>query len=161
MDIQLPQIIFQLINFSVVLGALTYLLYKPILKIFKDRSDKIEAGQKAAEENLATQNKIEEYKAKVKKEAEKKAAQILEEATQAAEKRKAEVVAQAKKDAKAEKAKAQEEITAQKKQLMTKAQAEMRAAVMEVAKKVIGQSLDKKAQTKLIDQELKAIIQSL
>jgi len=38
MDIQLPQIIFQIVNFGVVVGALTYLLYKPVKKMLDERS---------------------------------------------------------------------------------------------------------------------------
>ena len=41
MDIQLPQIIFQLVNFGVVFGAIVYLLYKPTQKILDERAKRV------------------------------------------------------------------------------------------------------------------------
>ena len=40
----------QAVNFGIVLVALTYFLYKPILRILEERRTKIEHGVKAAEE---------------------------------------------------------------------------------------------------------------
>ncbi len=42
-------LIIQAVNFGVLLGALTYLLYKPVLKILDERRSKIEEGVRAAE----------------------------------------------------------------------------------------------------------------
>ena len=49
MEIDISQILFQIVNFSVVLAALTFLLYKPIFKMFLERAKRIEEGQKAAQ----------------------------------------------------------------------------------------------------------------
>ena len=65
MDIQITQILFQAINFSVVLGALTFLLYKPVLKMFDERSQKIAEGQKAAEAAIQDKEKLEEARKKM------------------------------------------------------------------------------------------------
>jgi F-type H+-transporting ATPase subunit b len=161
MDIQLPQIIFQLINFSVVVGALSYLLYKPVQKIFEERASRIEAGLKAAEENLAQQNKIKDYQSKVKKEAEKQATDILDEARQKAEQRRKQILAEAKQEADAVLQKQMKEWETEKKQLLVSMRQELVDSVIAVSQKVIGKSLDKKEQTALIDQEIDSIVKAL
>jgi F-type H+-transporting ATPase subunit b len=42
-------LLIQAVNFGVLLGALTYLLYKPVLRILDERRAKIEEGVRAAE----------------------------------------------------------------------------------------------------------------
>ena len=76
MEIKLAQVIFQAINFLVVLSGLTFLLYKPVLKILEQRANKIKEAQQAAEATLKEKEGLEEYKKKVKKETDKKAAQF-------------------------------------------------------------------------------------
>ncbi len=161
MDIQLPQIIFQLIHFSVLVGALSYLLYKPVQKIFEERAGRIEAGLKAAEENIAQQGKIKDYQSKVKKEAEKQATEILDEARQKAEQRRKQILAEAKQESEAVREKLVKEWETEKKQLLVSMRQELVDSVIAVSQKVIGKSLDKKEQTALIDQEIDSIVKAL
>ncbi len=161
MDIQLPQILFQLVNFSVVVGALSYLLYKPVLKIFEERAKRIEAGQKAAEANLAESKKLEQLAQTVKQKAEKEAAEILEAAQQQAQTQAKKIVADAKKEGVAAVEKIKQDWEVEKTQLVKNMKAELVGAVVAASEKVIGQSLDKKAHSKLIDQEIEAIAKSL
>jgi F-type H+-transporting ATPase subunit b len=161
MDIQLPQILFQMVNFSVVVGALTYLLYKPVQKIFEERADRIAAGQKAAEESIAQQSKLDEQARKIKKEAEREAVEILEEAKQKAEARKKQIIAEAKELTDTQRAKLMEEWTAEKQQMLKQMRQELVDAVIATSQKVIGNSFDTKAQTKLIDQEIDALVKTI
>lgn len=161
MDIQVPQILFQIINFGVVVAALSFLLYKPLQKVFEERASRIAAAQKAAEENLAEQEKLEQYKKKVKHEAEKQATAILEEAKEKAEERKRKIMAEAKTEAEQEREKLVKEWQAEKNQLLQSLHTEMVDAVVSTAEKVVGSALDKKAHSKLIDQEINAIAKTL
>lgn len=161
MDIQIPQIIFQMINFGVVLGALSYLLYKPILKVLDERATRIEEGQKAADKALAEQSNIEELKKQIKQKAEKQAAQILEEAQKSAAARKAQLVAEAKKQAEAEIEKLRTQWEAEKKQLAADLEKQFVEAVLTTTEKVVGTSLDSKAQSKVIDQELSGLLKTI
>lgn len=160
MDIQLPQIIFQMINFGVVVGLLTYLLYRPILDILKERSQKIEQAQKAAEKTLAEQDKLEAYKKDVKKQAEKQAADIIAEAQDTAEKQRKQIVQKAKEEAKDIVAKAQEQWAEQEAKLARSMKEEFADAVLAVTKKVLGKSLDTKAHEKVIDQEIETMMKA-
>ena len=161
MDIQIPQIIFQIINFSVVLGALSYLLYKPILNVLDERAKRIEDGQKAAQKALTEQSNIEELKKQVKQQAEKQAAKMLDDANKAAAKRREEIIANAKTEAEELKHKLETDTKAEIKQRIAGLEGEFLAAVITTAEKVVGTSLDTKAHSKLIDEELKALVKTI
>lgn len=161
MDIQLTQILFQIINFSVVIGALTFLLYKPVLKIFDERAKRIEEGQKAAAEAIKTSEGLEKEKKKMESSLKKDRAKVLNEAQEQAKKKASDVLAKARKEAKEEHAKLLSGWEREKAQLLKEAKADMADAVIAVSAKVIGESLDSKAQQKLIDTELTSIIKSI
>ncbi len=161
MDIQLSQIFFQMINFFVVFGALTYLLYKPVLKIFDERAKRIEEGQKAAEKAIASQENIEQLRKETQTQLKKERANIVSEAQAEAKKRAQEIVAEAKNLAEAEVSRLKENWEKEKRQLMKDMRAEMTDAVMTVAQTLVGKSLDSKSHAALIDSELDAIIKKL
>ncbi len=161
MDIQLSQIFFQMINFFVVFGALTYLLYKPVLKIFDERAKRIEEGQKAAEKAIASQENIEQLRKETQTQLKKERATIVSEAQAEAKKRAQEIVAEAKNLAEAEVSRLKENWEKEKRQLMKDMRAEMTDAVMTVAQTLVGKSLDSKSHAILIDSELDAIIKKL
>lgn len=161
MQIQLTQILFQIVNFGVVLGVLWVLLYKPVLKIFAERAKRIEEGQKAAAKALENQEQIAEIKAKTEAEAKKKASQVLKEATAEAEKQKATLIEDARTAAAVEITKMKQAWTTEKAQLIQGIRADVVSTVIAASEKVIGKSLDSKAHTKLIDDELENMIKSL
>lgn len=161
MDIQFPQILFQIVNFSIVLGALWYLLYKPVLKIFAERAKRIEEGQKAATKALEQQAKIDELKAKTTQEMKKEAAKVLQQAAKEAEEQKAVILEEAKKQAVAEVERLRRDWEEEQSQRIQQINHKLVDAVIAASEKVIGVSLDKKAHSKLIDSELNQVIKSL
>jgi F-type H+-transporting ATPase subunit b len=161
MDIQLPQIIFQLINFSVVLGGLIYLLYKPVQKILDERATKVAASLDEVEKIEAEKEKIQALKAKTKREAEKEAAKILEEAKKTAAQKRDELVTKTKKSLQQEMKKAEAAWKEEKQQLIADSKKEMVTAVIEVSKLVIGKKLDKKTDQKLIADGLQEALKNV
>ena len=161
MDIQLPQLLFQIVNFSVVFGALVYLLYKPLMKILDERAERVSQSLKEAE--LATQEKekLQALKTKTKREAEKEAAEILEEAKKIASKRKQELTAETKETLAKEMQKAHSRWQAEKKQMTATMKKQLIESVIQVSGLVIGKKLDKKTNEKLITQGLEEVLQSL
>jgi len=152
MDIQLPQLLFQIVNFSVVLGAVVYLLYKPLMKILDERADRVAQSLKEAEAAELEKEKLQAFKTKAKREAEKEAAQILEEAKKLAAKRRQELATETKETLTKEMQKA-EARWQMKKQLVE--------SVIQVSGMVIGKKLDKKTSEKLIAQGLEEALRSL
>lgn len=161
MDIQITQILFQAINFSVVMGALTFLLYKPVLKMFDERSQKIAEGQKAAEAALKEKEELDQTRKKMESDLKRERATVLKEASEESKAQVQEIIATARKEAKEEKAKLLQAWEKEKTTLMNEAKQDMASAVIAVSTKVIGETLDTKAQQKLIDTELDSILKSL
>jgi len=161
MEIQLAQVIFQIINFSVVLGALTYLLYKPIIKMLEERSTKISEAQKEAENTLAEKAKLDEMKKKIKRDADKEAAEIVETAHQTASEQADRFVKKSKEQAEADKSKLMDAWENEKKNYLVQMKKAFAQSVIAVSEKVIGAEIDAKQHAKLIDQELEELIKSI
>jgi len=137
MDIQIPQIIFQTINFSVVVGALTYLLYKPVGKMLESRSKRIEESQQAATE-IQAQEIIAKAHLSAKKEAEGELATLMKKAEKQVEKLKADWQVERKKQE-------------------TELRKSFTESVILVTEKIIGK-LDAKTKTKIANQDIEALL---
>lgn len=162
MEIHLSQIIFQIINFGVVLGALTFLLYKPILKTLQNRSKKIEESQKAAEEILTEKEEIDRIKKDTLSKAKKEAAKLVEQASDLAEEKKGELMKKAKAEVKVYLEDEKKKWEAEKKTLLKNMEKDFSQAVMSVTDKILGKNIiDAKSHTKLIDQSIKEVIATL
>jgi F-type H+-transporting ATPase subunit b len=131
-----------------------------VLKILDERSSKIAQAQKAAEATLKEKAEIESLQKKAKSDAEKQASAIITEARATADEQSKQIVTEAKKQAKAEVAKLHQQWEEEKARMARAMQQEFNDSVMAVAEKVLANSLDKKAHSKLIDQELKSLIKA-
>lgn len=96
MEIKLYQLLFQIINFGILLFIMVKFLYKPILKILDQRSERIDAGLLAAQQNLDDREHLEALKKAELLKAEKEAAKIIEAAKVDAQKVTTDLLAQAK-----------------------------------------------------------------
>src|SRR5690554_2289761 len=96
MDIQISQILFQIVNFGIVFVALSYLLYKPVLKTLKQRSKKIQESQQAADELIRQKEELDKTAQKALNQAKKDATELLADAKKQADKKKEELMAKAK-----------------------------------------------------------------
>lgn len=161
MDIQITQIIFQVINFSVVVGALSVLLYKPVLKILEERAAKIAEAQKQAEATLAQQASLTEMKQKATTQAKKEAAQIVEEAKQTAQAQAEKIIQEAKSKSEQMLIQSRENWAAEKQQQQKALKDEFAVSVVAVSRKVMGEVFDEKTHTKLIDKELTQLLKLL
>ena len=161
MDIQLPQILFQIVNFSVVMGALTYLLYKPVRKILEERADQIAKGQKAAEEALAEKNKLGQLEKEAKEQADKQAAQIIEKARQDAKKVEESLEEEAKAKAEKSVAKLKANWEDEKRQHLSDMKREFVNAVVATTEKLLQEKLDEKKHQKLIEAQLDQLLKVL
>ncbi len=161
MKILFPQILFQIINFSIVMGALWYLLYKPVIKIFATRAKRIEEGQKAAQEAITQQEKIEEMKEKAQYKLQQKSAAEMKKVVAEAEKQKLSIIAQAQREAASEIAKMKENWELEKSEQARQVNQQLIEAVIATTQKVIGVKLDDKSHRQLIDQELNNILKSI
>lgn len=162
MDINISQILFQIVNFSVVVGALTILLYKPILKIFEERARRIEEGLNAAVESVKKQSEIDELKKEAKKTIAKEKAAIIKEAHSQADEAKTVILNDAKTEAQELIAKMKAEWDNEQQNMLKQSRAQMVEAVIQTAEKVLNEKLSNdKKQRELIDSQLNSILKSL
>ncbi len=88
-------LIIQAINFGVLLIALTYFLYKPVLNVLDERRKKIEQGVLDAAQAKKALDEASEESSKIIGEATGKASEIIASAKQTAEEKEKEILAQA------------------------------------------------------------------
>lgn len=105
MEINIWQILFQILNFGVVMFLLNKVLYKPVMKMLDDRAKKINDGMSQAEKNLKAGEEIEKTKKAEITKARKEAAAIMSKAEADARLKADSLIAEAKKKAKEEAAK--------------------------------------------------------
>ncbi len=161
MDIQLAQIIFQIINFGVVLGALTYFIYKPVLKLLNDRRERVAAAAAAAGEVMQDKEDLERLREKTLLKASQKAKKMENDIRSEAQAQAKLMLEQSKKEIAAREAKFSAELSKMKKEEMRSMEAVMKKAALTMAEKVIGESLDNKKHQKLLDEQIDQVIKSL
>lgn len=161
MDILVPQIIFQMINFLVVLGLLSYLLYKPILEIFKERADRIEKGQKAAQEAIEQKEKIAQYEEKKRKELDKKVTAELETASKEADKYKDSLMEKAKDEVATYVEKQRQKWEQDRTEMLNQMQTSLVDTVVLATEKVLSKKLTEKDKEQLVTAQLQQALQEL
>lgn len=158
MDIQLLQILSQMVNFGVVVAALTVLLYKPVLKILDERSQKVEAAQKAADASLLEKKALDDTRKELIAQAEKDAQEIVSEAKKDAKRIEKEIIAKAEVAAEDEINKQRQRLADDYKSAIKELRQSFVAQVAVMTEKVVGQVVDEKVITKKLDDDIQAII---
>lgn len=154
LGIDVPSLVAFFINFFILLGLLTLVLYKPVIRMLDQRSAKIKESLEQAERMKQESVRAEET-VKAEIEAGRREGQaLMNQAAQTAEKLKGEARAEARQEAEALIAKARIEIDREREESVNQLRQEFADLAILAAEKVIGQSLDKKAHEQLIDKVL-------
>jgi F-type H+-transporting ATPase subunit b len=154
MQINFIQIIFQVLNFGLLLFILTKFFYRPILKSLTNREKKIAAGLKAAEANLTEKSRIAQLKTKELIKAEQEAAAILATAHSKAEVVGREIVADAKTAAQNEVKKEYERLEETIQTEKTKLQGEIGRLVIDTTRSILADTLTPKDQQAIVNQQI-------
>jgi F-type H+-transporting ATPase subunit b len=153
-----PELISGLIAFFIVFGLLAKMLLPRIQKTLADRTDAIEGGIERAAEAQAEANRVlEQYRAQLA-EARHEAARLREEAREQG----AQIKAELREQGEAEKQRlidaASAQIEADKQQALVSLRAEIGALSVELASRVVGESLESEArQRRIVDRFLAQI----
>ncbi|MGD9129344.1 MAG: ATP synthase F0 subunit B [Candidatus Woesebacteria bacterium] len=161
MNIQLTQIIFQIINFSVIFAAISFLVYKPIQKILDERAKKIARGQEAADKAIEEKERLKKLEAELKKKAELKAEELLEKARKEAEQKKQQMLAAAKEETQLEIEKLRKSWLSEKQALLSQTRKEMFEAVLELSQKLLAKKITSKADEQMIEKELNGLLSKI
>ena len=152
--INIPVLIAQIVNFTFLLIILRLLLYKPVLKMLDERKARIQEGlsaaergrEQAAEANLAAQAQIDA--------ARREGQSIVANAQQVAARVQEEGRASAITQQEAILERARQEIAMERDAAIAELRREFAELTIQAAEKVIGQSLDRDAHQRLIEQAL-------
>ena len=150
-------IIAQSVNFVLLLLILQRLAYKPLLKMLKDRSDKIEKSLVQAKKIEEELKNTEETKLAEIKKAKEEAGVIIKEAYETAEKRFQESIENTKIKAQEILDKTKKEILSEKERSVEEAKKEIADVSVQIAEKIISGKIDKNEQKELIDDVLKKV----
>jgi F-type H+-transporting ATPase subunit b len=149
------ELITGVIAFFIVFGLLAKLIMPRATKMLQDRTDAIEGGLKRAEEAQAEANRtLEEYRAQLA-EARHEAARLREEAREEGAQIKAELRAEGEAEKRQLVESARAQIEADRQQALTSLRAEIGTMSVELASRVVGESLqDEARQRRTVDRFL-------
>jgi F-type H+-transporting ATPase subunit b len=155
--VDLPKLIFQVVNFLLLLYLVNRFLFKPVLKLLDERESRIRKGLEDAEAAARDRELARAEREAALDEARKEAQAMVARANKIAEDSRAEILAEAKAQADKVTARAREEITAEK----DKAMAELRATVADLALQAAGRlvrsEMDTPTQRRLVEDFLKEV----
>lgn len=150
-------LIAQLVNFLILVLILYKFLYKPLLKMLDGRKEKIEKGLRDAEQLGMELEKTKELQAAEIQKAKQEARGIIEEADKRAEAAGAETKAKTKAEVEKLIMVAKNQMIEEKSKMMVEIKKEAAELVIAVAEKVVGKTIDAKAQKNLIEEMLQEV----
>lgn len=141
----------QVVNFLILAAILRALAYKPVAKMLKQRSDKIQDDLlKAEQDKKAAEQTLAQYKAQLA-DAQKKAADIIDKAELTARQERDAAIADTKKEIERLKQNAKIDILNEKNRAAEQIQKEIVALSIAAAEKVIAKNISSKDNDKLIN----------
>jgi F-type H+-transporting ATPase subunit b len=147
----------QVINFGVVVGALFYLLYKPVLKMLRDRTERIEQSLRESDQvQEQLDNARRDYDAEIAR-ARQEAATILSQAQERARSQEAEIVSQARQDADRIRTEAREQAEQERDQMLREVKDQVAGLVTLTASRVLQAELAAQGHDRLINESLEAL----
>lgn len=150
----LPGLVAQLINFLILLIVLRLFLFGPIMRMLDQRKQRIEEGLVKSEEAATQAAASEQQSQQVLAEARAEAQRLLAGATESAAQLRTELEEQARADSERTRADAQASIQAERDQAIQALRTEFADLTITAAERVVGQSLDRDAHQRLIDDVL-------
>ncbi len=142
------------INFVILFGLLSVVLYRPVLKMLDERQAKIKESMEQAEQMKEQMARSEEQIKAHLGTARREGQDIITQATQIGEKLEEEAKDKARQEAESLIAKAQVEIGRERDKAIDELRKEFVDIAIKAAEKVISKTLDKKKHQELIDEAL-------
>ncbi len=154
LGINLPGLVAQIVNFSLLLGLLSVVLYKPVLKMLEQRATRIrESLAKAEEVRLEAERAEQEFQARLQ-EGRQEGHAIITQASKTGERMIEEARDKARQEAEGILTRARSEIEMERDRALTQLRQAFADLTVLAAGKVIGQTLDKQSHARLIDEVL-------
>ncbi|HET9417202.1 MAG TPA: F0F1 ATP synthase subunit B [Candidatus Limnocylindria bacterium] len=153
-DINLVGLVFQVINFLLLLYLLNRFLFKPLLARMDERSAKIEKGLEDAESAARDRELARAEREAAVSEARKEAAEMLARANKIAEDTRNEILGDARTEAEKVTQRAREEINAEKEKAMAELRSQVADLALEAAAKLVRSDMNATTQRRLVEEFL-------
>jgi len=154
LGINLPVLVGQLLSFVFLLIVLRLFVYKPVLKLLDERRARIQEGLSAAERGREAGEEASRAAAAALDEARREGQQVVVNAQQVAQRVQEDARGQALLQQEAMLERARAEIQQERDAAIAELRKEFADLTISAAEKVIGQSLDRQAHQRLIEQAL-------
>lgn len=161
MTIYWGSFIFQIVAFIILLLILKKVAYKPLVGMMIKRQEEIEEKINFAENNKIEAEKLLEEQVKTLQDSKREAQEIIERSRTTSIKQSEEILESAKTEAKRIKDQAVQEIQLERNKAVSELKEQVGALSVLIASKMIEKEIDAKEQTKLIDDIMKQVGNSL
>lgn len=152
LGLNLPGLISQLVNFALILIILRVFLWKPILRVLEERKRRIEEGLQASEQAQRAASESQEESRRILDEARAEGREMVTRAQETANRLRADIEQQARAEADQIVERARQDIERERQQAIQTLRAEFADLTVMAAERVVGQSLDRQAHQRLIDE---------
>ncbi|MEZ4502102.1 MAG: F0F1 ATP synthase subunit B [Dehalococcoidia bacterium] len=150
----LPGLVAQLINFGILLIILRLFLFKPVMNLMEERKRRIQEGLNRAEQAAEQATASQDEARRAIEEARNEGRQLVAQAQESSNRLREELRERAEAEAAQIVERARQEIAAERDQAITQLRSEFSDLAMTAAERVIGQSLDRAAHQRLVDEVL-------
>jgi F-type H+-transporting ATPase subunit b len=154
LGINFPGLAAQFINFAILLIILRLVAYKPIMRMLDQRADRVresmEAAERIKEREAETAKEVEERLDEARREGQG----LIAQAQQISARIQEEAREQAQKEGESLLIRARNEIQLERDSAIARLRGEFAGLTIDAAERVIGQSLDRRAHQRLIDEVL-------
>jgi F-type H+-transporting ATPase subunit b len=152
--VDLPKLIFQVINFLILLYLLNRFLFKPVLRLLDEREARIRKGLEDAEAAARDRQLAEAEREAAVTEARKEAQSMLARANKIAEDTRSEILGDARSEADKVVERAREEITSEKERAMAELRTHVANLALDAAGKLVRSQMSGDTQRRLVEEFL-------
>ena len=149
--------LFTLLNTLTIYFVAKKFLFKPVMKMIRDRQEEIDGMYASADKTCSDAEAMaDEYRQKLSA-ATETSERMVKEAVERGQRREEEIIRQAHEEASAIRQKASADIAQEKKKAINDAKDEISEMAMAIAEKVVGRSLNEVDQANLVDHFIKEL----
>lgn len=142
----------QVVNFLILFAGLYFLLWKPILKMFDQRKERIQQGLEDADRAREERERAEAEFNKRLEEAAQERERIIARAREKAQGERKTILAQAEQEAQGVLVGAREEAESERERILEELRGQVGLLAIAAAKRLIGEALDEERQRRLVDE---------
>lgn len=130
-------LVVQLINFFLLIGVLTFLLYRPVLRLLDERQDRIKRSMDDVKKIENQKKELDAWRVEQMKKIDLEAGKLLEQSRKQAEDLRKELVANAEREATQIVTKAKEQLEQERTRMMNEVQGMLASIVVKMTEKVL------------------------